>query len=53
MEMPNIYTHEDMVRLCDEARAIEREECARACEEMEKDIVCPEECAAIIRARKE
>ena len=27
-----------------------REECAVACERMDKDIVCPEECAAAIRA---
>ena len=29
------------------------EECAKACEGMDKDIVCPEECAAIIRALAE
>ena len=27
----------------------ERERCAKVCEDMEKDIVCPEECAAAIR----
>jgi len=27
------------------------EECAKVCDGLEKDIVCPEECAAAIRAR--
>jgi hypothetical protein len=31
----------------------EREACAKACEEIGKEIVCPEECAAAIRARGE
>jgi len=29
------------------------EECAKACERMDKDIVCPEECAVVIRVLKE
>lgn len=32
------------------ARADERERCAKVCEAMTKEIVCPEECAAAIRA---
>lgn len=32
-----------------EARALAIAECARVCEEIGKDIVCPEECAAAIR----
>ena len=35
------------------AVANEREACAVACENIGKDIVCPEECAEAIRARAE
>lgn len=31
------------------ALEIEREKCARVCETINKEIVCPEECAAAIR----
>jgi hypothetical protein len=39
-----------LIRVAVEA---EREACAKACEEIRKEIVCPEECAAAIRARGE
>ncbi len=40
----------------DEIRAAEaamQEKCAEACEQIGKEIVCPEECAAAIRAQPE
>lgn len=39
--------------IIDAAILAEREACAVACETIGKDIVCPEECAAAIRNRKE
>ena len=36
----------------DELLKAERERCAKVCEEMKKDIVCPDECAAAIREMK-
>ena len=39
----------DVEVIVDIAIAAERERCARVCEQIGKDIVCPEECAAAIR----
>jgi hypothetical protein len=50
-------TIKHVARMLDEyasaAVEAEREACAKACEEIRKEIVCPEECAAAIRARGE
>lgn len=38
-------------QMVEEIILAEREACAKACEEIGKDIVCPEECAEAIRMR--
>ena len=45
-------SHETLARRAfDAGQLVEREACAMACEAIGKDIVCPEECAAVIRER--